>query len=206
MVKYRKAATRLKHLEQGIIPIRRSTIPMMRNSSPMRRASSVIIPSPRPAANASRAYTNEYGMQLGPCNYCGFCERFGCLNYSKASPQTCILDALKQKPNFSYKTHAEVLKIEKAADGKTATGVTYFDEKTGDEVFQPADLVLVCTYSLNNVHLLLLSGIGQPYDPATGEGVVGRNYSYQMTGGTALFFKDKNFNPFIGTGSVGMSD
>nr|WP_321982218.1 GMC family oxidoreductase [uncultured Cohaesibacter sp.] len=162
-------------------------------------------PFPRPAANASRAYTNEYGMQLGPCNYCGFCERFGCLNYSKASPQTCILDALKQKPNFSYKTHAEVLKIEKAADGKTATGVTYFDEKTGDEVFQPADLVLVCTYSLNNVHLLLLSGIGQPYDPATGEGVVGRNYSYQMTGGTALYFKDKNFNPFIGTGSVGMS-
>ncbi|WP_119307062.1 GMC family oxidoreductase [Cohaesibacter haloalkalitolerans] len=162
-------------------------------------------PFPRPAANASRAYTNEYGMQLGPCNYCGFCERFGCLNYSKASPQTCILDALKRKPNFSYKTHSEVLKIEKAADGKTATGVTYYDEKTGDEVFQPADLVLVCTFALNNVHLLLLSGIGQPYDPVTGEGVVGRNYSYQMTGGTALYFKDKNFNPFIGTGSVGMS-
>ncbi|WP_319498687.1 GMC family oxidoreductase [uncultured Cohaesibacter sp.] len=162
-------------------------------------------PFPRPAANASRAYTNEYGMQLGPCNYCGFCERFGCLNYSKASPQTCILDALKRKPNFSYKTNSEVLKIEKAADGKTATGVTYYDEKTGDEVFQPADLVLVCTFALNNVHLLLLSGIGQPYDPVTGEGVVGRNYSYQMTGGTALYFKDKNFNPFIGTGSVGMS-
>lgn len=162
-------------------------------------------PFPRPAANASRAYTNEYGMQLGACNYCGFCERFGCLNYSKASPQTCVLGALKRMPNFSYKTNSEVLKIEKAADGKTATGVTYFDEKTGEEVFQPADLVLVCAYSLHNVHLLLLSEIGQPYDPASGEGVVGRNYSYQMTGGTALYFKDKTFNPFIGTGSQGVS-
>ncbi len=162
-------------------------------------------PFPRPSANASEPYVNEYGMQLGPCNYCGFCERFGCMNYSKSSPQVCVLDALKRKPNFQYKTQAEVLKIEKAADGKTATGVTYFDEKTGDEVFQPADLVLVCAYSLHNVHLLLLSEIGQPYDPATGEGVVGRNYAYQMTGGFALYFKDKTFNPFIGTGSAGMT-
>ena len=31
-------------------------------------------PFPRPGGNASRAYVNEYGMQLGPCTYCGFCE------------------------------------------------------------------------------------------------------------------------------------
>jgi gluconate 2-dehydrogenase alpha chain len=35
----------------------------------------------------------------------------------------------------------------------------------------------------------------------TGEGVVGRNYAYQMTGGTSLFFKDVHFNPFVGAGS-----
>lgn len=162
-------------------------------------------PFPRPSGHASTAYVNDYGMQLGPCNYCGFCERFGCNNYSKSSPHVCILDALKRKPNFSYKTRSEVLQIEKAADGKTATGVTYFDERTGEQVFQPADLVLVCAYSLHNVHLLLLSGIGQPYDPVTGEGVIGRNYSYQMTGGTSMWFKDKQFNPFVGTGSAGMT-
>ena len=162
-------------------------------------------PFPPPAANASAAYVNEYGMQLGPCKYCGYCERFGCLNYSKASPQTCVLDALKRKPNFEYRVNAEVLRIEKAPDGKTATGVTYYNEAAGEEVFQPADLVLVCAYSLHNVHLLLLSQIGTAYDPATGEGVVGRNYAYQMTGGTSLFFKDKVFNPFIGTGAGGMT-
>ena len=65
-------------------------------------------------------------------------------------------------------------------------------------------MVLLCAYSLHNVHLLLLSGIGKPYDPVTGEGSTGRGYAYQMNGGVSLFFKDKNFNPFIGTGSNGM--
>ncbi len=73
-------------------------------------------PFPIPAANASQAYTNPYGMQLGPCNFCGFCERFGCLNYSKSSPQTCVLAALKRKPNFEYRVNSEVIGVELAAD------------------------------------------------------------------------------------------
>ncbi|RWR15534.1 GMC family oxidoreductase [Paenirhodobacter populi] len=158
-------------------------------------------PFTMPAGIASTAYTNPYGMQMGPCNFCGFCERYGCYQYSKASPQTAILDALKRYPNFSYRTHAEVLRVEKSADGKTATGVTYFDEATQEEVFQPADIVIMSSYQLNNVHLMLVSGIGQPYDPATGEGVTGKNYAYQITGGTTLFFKDEIFNPFVGHGA-----
>ncbi|WP_157019251.1 GMC family oxidoreductase [Mesorhizobium xinjiangense] len=160
-------------------------------------------PFPRPAANASQAYTNPYGMQLGPCNFCGFCERFGCLNYSKSSPQTCVMAALKRKPNFEYKVNSEVLRVELARDGRTATGVTYVTAE-GEEVFQPADLVILAAYQLHNVHLMLLSGIGQPYDPITGEGVMGKNYAYQMNGGTSLFFKDVEFNPFVGAGSNGM--
>ncbi|WP_293224162.1 GMC family oxidoreductase [Ottowia sp.] len=157
-------------------------------------------PFPLPSANLSDTWTNEYGMQLGPCNFCGFCERFGCINYSKSAPQTCILGALKHKPNFSYRTHAEVIRVELAADKKTATGVTYVDEK-GEQVFQPADLVILAAYQFYNVHLLLLSGIGKPYVAETGEGVVGKNYAYQMTGGTSMFFKGVHFNPFVGAGS-----
>lgn len=157
-------------------------------------------PFPMPAANASEAYTNPYGMQLAPCNYCGFCERYGCLNYSKSSPQTCVLGALKQRKNFAYRANCEVMKVNLDSDGKKATGVTYIDEN-GDEVIQPADLVILGAYSLHNVHLLLLSGIGKPYDPISGEGVVGKNYAYQMNGGATLYFKDKEFNPFIGAGA-----
>ncbi|MFT3690361.1 GMC family oxidoreductase [Paenirhodobacter sp.] len=161
-------------------------------------------PFPAPAGIASTAYTNPYGMQMGPCNFCGFCERFGCYQYSKSSPQTTILDALKRYLNFSYRTHAEVLRVEKSADGKTATGVTYFDEATQEEVFQPADLVIMSSYSLNNVHLMLVSGIGEVYDPTTGQGVTGKNYAYQMNGGVTLFFREANFNPFVGHGANGI--
>src|SRR5215470_10038627 len=151
---------------------------------------------PQPSGNLSQAYTNPLGVTLGPCTYCGFCEWFGCGNYSKASPQTTILPTLVRFPNFEARTQCEVLKINLDKSGKRATGVTYVDT-SGNEWEQPADLVLLCAFQLFNVQLLLLSGIGKPYDPNSGEGVIGRNYSYQVTSSVDAFFDDKIFNPFI---------
>ncbi len=157
-------------------------------------------PFPRPSANLSTAYTNTYGCKMAPCTYCGFCERFGCANYSKASPQTCVLPVLVREPNFEARTECEVTKVNLAPDGKQATGVTYVDA-AGEEFEQPADLVIVCAYAIFNVRLLLLSGIGKPYDPQRNEGVVGRNYAYQCGAGATGFFEDTKFNPFAGAGS-----
>ena len=67
-------------------------------------------------------------------------------------------------PNFEARTECEVVKINLDSSGKRATGVTYVDT-SGNEWEQPADLVLLCAFQLFNVHLLLLSGIGTPYDP-----------------------------------------
>ncbi|WP_232822158.1 GMC family oxidoreductase [Salinicola sp. CR57] len=159
-------------------------------------------PYPYPSANVSQAYTNPYGMQLGPCNFCGFCSNYGCLNYSKASPQTCVLDALKRRDNFSYRTQCDVRRINKADDGQTVTGVTYIDGD-GNEVFQPAKMVFLCSFTLSNVRLLLLSGIGQPYDPISNTGVVGRNFTYQITGSVDMYFERHQFNPFISAGGSG---
>jgi gluconate 2-dehydrogenase alpha chain len=50
----------------------------------------------------------------------------------------------------------------------------------------------------------LLSKIGKPYDPATGQGVIGKNYAYQITSSVNVFFEDKILNPFIGAGAHGM--
>jgi gluconate 2-dehydrogenase alpha chain len=67
-------------------------------------------------------------------------------------------------------------------------------------------LVLLCAFQLFNVQLLLLSGIGTPYDPQSGKGQIGRNFSHQTVSTAVGFFdKDKyNFNPFIASGSIGM--
>lgn len=160
-------------------------------------------PFPQPCANCSEPYTNFYGVRLGPCNLCGFCERFGCYLYSKGSPQTTILPALFRLPNFELRTQSHVTRINVDAGGKRATGVTYVDA-SGAEVFQPADLVILSSYQTNNVRLMLLSGIGAPYDPRTGTGVIGKNFAYQMMSATSVFY-DKNvaLNPFIGAGAGG---
>ncbi|KAF1046008.1 GMC family oxidoreductase [Xylophilus sp.] len=160
-------------------------------------------PFPQAAANVSQAYTNPHGVQLGPCNFCGFCERFGCYMYAKSSPQTTLLPVLMKRANFELRTRSHVVRVNLAADGKRATGVTYIDAQ-GNEVEQPADLVVLCAYQFHNVRLMLLSNIGQKYDPATGRGVVGRNYAYQLNAGATLFFdQSKPMNPFVGAGAAG---
>jgi gluconate 2-dehydrogenase alpha chain len=91
-------------------------------------------PFPHPAGNLSQAYVNSLGCQLGKCTYCGFCEKFGCGNYSKSSPQTAVLPYLMRKPNFELRTECEVLKVELTPDKKRATGVTYVNS-AGEEFF-----------------------------------------------------------------------
>jgi gluconate 2-dehydrogenase alpha chain len=158
---------------------------------------------PTPAANSSIPFTNPYGVRLGPCNLCGFCERFGCFLYSKASPQTTILPILAERSNLEVRTKAYVTRILRDGTGKKATGVLYVDGE-GQEVEQPADLVILSAFQMHNVRLLLLSGIGEPYDPSTGKGVVGKNYAYQMCSETAVYFgEDVEINPFIGAGAAG---
>lgn len=53
------------------------------------------------------------------------------------------------------------------------------------------------------MHLLLLSGIGEAYDPKTQTGVVGRNYSYQTESSVHVFTREENLNPFMGAGALG---
>jgi len=162
-----------------------------------------------PSANTSGQYTNPYGCQMGPCNFCGFCSGYVCYMYSKASPNVNILPALRQEPKFELRPNSHVTRINLDSDGKRATGVTYIDA-SGQEVEQPADLVIVSMFQFNNVRMLLLSGIGKPYDPQANEGVVGRNFAYQnISGITAFFDKDSHYtNTFIGAGGngVGMDD
>ena len=114
-------------------------------------------PFPRPAANASRAYTNPDGSRLGACVYCGHCERFGCEANAKGSPHITVIPIAMANPNFELRTHAWVTKVLLDSTKKKATGVMYTDVTTGEEYEQPASIVALCAYAINNVHLLLLS-------------------------------------------------
>ncbi|HTW84984.1 MAG TPA: GMC family oxidoreductase [Candidatus Sulfotelmatobacter sp.] len=160
-------------------------------------------PFPQPSANSSQFYTNPEGVHLGSCVYCGYCERFACEMSAKASMQTTLLPKLSASPNFELRTNAKVLKVNLDSTGKKAVSVTYLDAQ-GREQIQPANMIFITAWALNNVRLLLLSGIGKPYDPVSNTGVVGRNYAYQVNTGGAFFFENgKVFNLFMGSGALG---
>jgi gluconate 2-dehydrogenase alpha chain len=161
-------------------------------------------PFPRPNANASQAYTNPDGVRFSECQYCGFCQRFGCEANAKGSPHVTVIPIAMRNPNFELRTHAWVTKVLKDPSAKRVTGVAYTNVMTGEEFEQPASMVLLCAYAINNVHLMLLSEIGQPYDPVAQTGIIGKNYSYQNGVNARLFFEGRNFNPFIAAG--GSSD
>ncbi len=159
-------------------------------------------PFPMPAAQMSRSYTNPDGATLNPCVYCGYCMNTGCEMSAKAVPQTTVLPAALKTGNFEIRTHANVTKINTV--GKRAVSVTYIDAQ-GNEIEQPADLILLTAFTWGNAHLLLASGIGKPYDPATELGTVGKNYSWH----NALpyiplhYDQDHVFNPFMGAAALG---
>jgi len=161
-------------------------------------------PFPIPTGANSRPYKNEYGATINACVYCGYCQFFGCEMGAKASPQTAVLPALMQNKNFELRTLCNVVKVNLDSDKKRAVSVTYVDSR-GREFEQPADLVLLTSYVLNNTRLMLLSGIGKPYDPVANTGVVGRNYAYQTPSSVTLFFDDKNFNSFMGAGGSALA-
>ncbi|MGD9616548.1 MAG: GMC family oxidoreductase [Alphaproteobacteria bacterium] len=160
-------------------------------------------PFPAPTGNMTRPYTNPEGLSLQACNICGFCERFGCEHFAKASPQTVLLPKVLAQPNFELRTNAHVTRVLLDNTGRRATGVLYVNAQ-GQEFEQPADLVILCAFSLNNVKLMLNSGIGRPYDPATGQGTIGRNYTYQTQAAVTVFYPESiNINPFMGAGALG---
>lgn len=158
-------------------------------------------PIQMPSANLSENYENPDGETIAQCQYCGFCERFGCEYGAKSSPNVTVIPTAKKSGNFELRTHSDVVEI--IQEGGKATGVRYIDTLSGEEFIQPADVVVLTSYVLNNTRLLLQSNIGRPYNYETGEGVIGKNYCYQILPGAAGFFEERKFNTFMGAGSLG---
>ncbi|PID14498.1 GMC family oxidoreductase [Sporosarcina sp. P34] len=156
-----------------------------------------------PSGNLSEPYTNPDGISRAACQYCAYCENFGCEYGAKADPIVTVIPVAKQTGKLDLRTHSNVTKI--INDGKKASGVIYVNTITGEEFEQPADVVVIASYVFNNVRFLLNSGLGKPYDPTTGTGSVGKNYCYQVTAGSSiLFFNDKQFNLYGGAGALGI--
>jgi gluconate 2-dehydrogenase alpha chain len=158
-------------------------------------------PFPLPAANLSQGYTNPDNVSRPGCVFCGYCPNHGCMIGAKAQPTNTLMPVVAGRKNFELRNDCWVRKIAHR-DGK-AEGVIYMDER-GEETMQPADVVVLAAWTPNTVRLLMLSGIGEQYDPVSGKGTLGKNLTHQVIGGAdgMLVFKER-LNLFMGSGAVG---
>jgi len=140
-----------------------------------------------PAAVNSRSYQNRSG-----CMYHGFCNRGGCHVDAKNSTMVTTIPRAQATGRLKVVTRAHATRIEVDANGH-ASGVTYLAD--GVEYFQPAKVVLLASYTYENVRLMLLSkSKAFPNGLANNRGQVGRHYSSHHQGApvTALFPFDLN--------------
>ena len=153
------------------------------------------------AATLTETYTNPDGITRGGCQYCGYCMLYGCMVGAKSQPTNTLLPVLKKQKGFTLRANSWVKRV-LYRDGK-AEGVVYMDEK-GEETMQPAAMVVLASFTPNNARLLLLSKIGDPYDPATGKGSLGKNFSHTVGGGGAAVAFSKPLNGFMFAGGQSM--
>jgi gluconate 2-dehydrogenase alpha chain len=135
-----------------------------------------------PAAINSRPYQNR-----SSCMYHGFCNRGGCHVDAKNSTMVTTIPRAQATGRLKVVTRAHVRRLEVDANG-LATGVTYLTD--GVEYFQPAKIVLLASYTYENVRLLLLSASKAfPRGLSNNHGQVGRHYFSHHQGApvSALF-------------------
>jgi gluconate 2-dehydrogenase alpha chain len=153
-----------------------------------------------PAAINSEEHDGRPG-----CVFHGYCNRGGCHIRAKNSTAVTTIPAAMKTKNLTVFDRAQVTRIVTDANGR-ASGVTYL--RGGKEYFQPAAVVLLASYTYENVRLLLLSkSKAFPKGLGNNHGQVGRHYFGHWVaagngGVTALFPFD--LNVWYGTPSQGM--
>ena len=135
--------------------------------------------------------------------YHGFCNRGGCHVDAKNSTAVTTIPKAQATGRLKIVTRAHVTTIEVDGNGRVS-GVNYVTD--GMEYFQPARVVLLASYTYENVRLLLLSkSRAFPNGLSNGHGQVGRHYfSHAQTAGvTALF--PWNTNSWYGLPAQGVA-
>jgi gluconate 2-dehydrogenase alpha chain len=157
-------------------------------------------PFPVASATLSQRYRNPDGVEREACVECGYCAGHRCEIGAKADATVTVLPVAHASGRFELRSDSQVQRI--VHDGRRARGVRYVDA-AGRVHEQRAGVVVLAAYALGNVRLLLLSGLGEPYDPATGRGTVGRNYAFNFVLNVRGLFAGRRFENYVGAGAGG---
>ena len=140
-------------------------------------------PFPGPAAINSETYDERSG-----CQYHGFCNRGGCHVSAKNSTAVSTIPKAMATKRLQVVPQAIAIGVTFDERNGRVSGVIYV--KGGREYFQRADVVLLASYTYENVRLLLLSkSTAFPNGLSNNGGQVGRHYfsHFQQAPVSALF-------------------
>ncbi len=138
---------------------------------------------------ASAPYVNGYGVSINECVYDGWCGascNFVCETGAKANANFRTVPAALKTGKMTLSLNSDITR----ANLNTSTGliesVTYYDA-AGNVHIQPGTVFFSGLWGGNQVRNMLLSGVGNAYNPTTVTGSVGRGYSngYLPFSGTA---------------------
>jgi gluconate 2-dehydrogenase alpha chain len=141
----------------------------------------------RQAADALglHAYPTPVAVNSMPYNgfpattYCGWMGGFGPFNNERWHPGLTWVPEALATGNFDLRTHCRVVRVVTDGDGR-ASGVEYVDAN-GNWQVQAARTVILCSYTFENVRLLLLSGDNQhPNGLGNNTGQVGKHVMTKM--------------------------
>jgi len=156
-------------------------------------------PFPGPAAINSQAYDERPG-----CVYHGYCNRGGCHLNAKNSTAVSTIPKAVATGRLKVVAQAIATSIAVAEGSGRVTGVVYV--KGGQEYFQPADVVLLASYTYENVRLLLLSKSKPfPNGLSNNAGQVGRHYFSHHTGAAVAALFPFDLNAWYGLPAQGVA-
>jgi gluconate 2-dehydrogenase alpha chain len=149
-------------------------------------------PYPTPVAVNSVPYNGFPAI-----TYCAWSGGFGPFNNERWYPGLTWVPEALATGNFDLRTHCRVVRVLTDQDGCTR-GVEYVDANGNFQV-QQAHAVILCSYTFENVRLLLLSGDGKhPNGLGNNTGQVGRHLMTKMWSDVSGYFPDMNFNAHTG--------
>jgi gluconate 2-dehydrogenase alpha chain len=143
-------------------------------------------PHPTPTSLASQPYVNQYGVSINACVYEGWCGEgcnYVCETGAKANSAYRTIPAAIKTGNLTMALDSYVFRLDTDPTTGNVTAVRYYDAQ-GNVNVQPAKAFVNTLWGFNIVRLMLLSGIGNPYNPTTVSGTLGRA-AVQPTGSPA---------------------
>ncbi len=135
--------------------------------------------------------------------YTAWSNGFGSFNDAKWHPGLTTVPEALATGNLTLRTHCRVTQILTDSEGHTQ-GVAYIDAN-GQQQRQLARTVILCSYTFENIRLLLLSGDDHhPNGLGNNRGQVGQHFMTKMFAHVDGYFPDVIFNRHTGPAAQGV--